>query len=121
MARAQRQPEFELDAEGNMKKIMRIISRIIVVIVTTLIGLLAISAISNAIMTSSEKKQYPAPGMLFTVHGNKMHVYSQGTGDKKIVLLSGFGTQCPVLDFKHLMDGLSTQYTVIVVEYFGYG
>ena len=104
-----------------MKKIMRIISRIIVVIVAALIGLLAKSAINNAIITGAEKMQYPAPGMLVTVHGNKMDVYSKGTGDKKIVLLSGFGTPCPVLDFKYLMNGLSTQYTVIVVEYLGYG
>jgi len=104
-----------------MKKIMRRKSRIIVVIVAILIGLMAISAISNAIITSAEKKQYPALGMLVTVHDSKMHIYSKGTGDKKIVLLSGFGTQCPALDFKYLMDGLSTQYTIIVVEYFGYG
>jgi pimeloyl-ACP methyl ester carboxylesterase len=104
-----------------MKKIMRKTGRILVVIVIILIGLLAISTVSNAILTGAEKKQYPPPGVLVTVHGEKMHVYAKGTGDKKIVLLSGFGTSCPALDFKYLMDGLSTRYTVIVVEYFGYG
>jgi len=104
-----------------MKKIIRRITKIIVLLIVALFGLLAISAVSNAIITSAEEKQYPAPGMLVTVHGSKMHIYSKGTGDKKIVLLSGFGTQAPALDFKYLMDGLSTQYTVIVVEYFGYG
>jgi len=104
-----------------MKKIMRIISRIIVVILVILIGSLAISTISNAIISSLENKEYPAPGALVTVHDEKMHVYTKGTGDRKIVLLSGFGTYCPVLDFKPLMERLSNEYTVIVVEYFGYG
>jgi pimeloyl-ACP methyl ester carboxylesterase len=98
-----------------------IIIRIIVVIAATLGGLLAISTISNAIITRAEKKKYPAPGKLVTVHGDKMHVYSQGTGDKKIVLLRGFGTPDPALDFKYLMEKLSAQYTVIAVEYFGCG
>jgi len=104
-----------------MTETIQIISKIIVVIVATLGGLLAISAISNAIITRAEKKQYPAPGTLVTVHGDKMHVYSKGTGDKKIVLLRGFGTPCPALDFKYLMDKFSAQYRVIVVEYFGCG
>ena len=104
-----------------MKKIMRIISRIIIAILIILIGSLTISTISNAIITSSENKHYPAPGALVPVHGDKMHVYTEGNGDRKIVLLSGFGTHCPVLDFKDLVEELSAEYTVIVVEYFGYG
>jgi pimeloyl-ACP methyl ester carboxylesterase len=104
-----------------MNKTVRIISKAFLVVVAIVIGLLAISTISNLIITCAEKNQYTAPGKLVTVRGHKMHVYSKGTGEKKIVLLSGFGSSSPVLDFKYLMEKLSTDYTVIVVEYFGYG
>ena len=104
-----------------MRKFVRIIGWMVVVLLVVLVGSLLISTISNAVITGTDNRQYPAPGALVTVHGESMHIYSEGSGDMKIVLLSGFGINCPVLDFMGLVEELSTDHTVIVVEYFGYG
>lgn len=50
-----------------------------------------------------------------------MNVYQVGEGDKTIVILAGFGSQSPVIQYKTLIDGLKDSYKVVVVEYFGYG
>lgn len=44
-----------------------------------------------------------------------------GQGDKTIVILPGFGSQSPVIQYKTLVEGLRDNYRVVVVEYFGYG
>jgi pimeloyl-ACP methyl ester carboxylesterase len=95
--------------------------KIILIVLILIMGIIFILTSTNAVLTSFEHRKYPAPGKLVIVHGNKMHVYSEGSGEKKIVLLSGLGTACPTIDFKPLIKALSTHYTVIVVEYFGYG
>lgn len=50
-----------------------------------------------------------------------MNVLIQGDGKETIVLLPGYGTASPVLDFKPLVDELSPYYRVVVIEPFGYG
>lgn len=50
-----------------------------------------------------------------------MNIYSTGSGDKTVVILPGFGSQSPIIQYKTLVDGLKSNYRVVVVEYFGYG
>lgn len=50
-----------------------------------------------------------------------MNVLIQGQGKQTIVLIPGFGTGAPALDFKPLIDELSPFYKVVAVEPFGYG
>jgi pimeloyl-ACP methyl ester carboxylesterase len=50
-----------------------------------------------------------------------MNVLIQGEGKETIVLLPGYGTATPALDFKLLIDELSPFYKVVAVEPFGYG
>lgn len=50
-----------------------------------------------------------------------MRAYEMGSGERTIVLLSGFGTENPIDDFKNLADELSKNFKVVVLEYFGYG
>ena len=50
-----------------------------------------------------------------------MNVYDTGYGEKTVVILPGFGSQSPVLQYKALVNGLRDQYRVVVIEYFGYG
>ena len=45
----------------------------------------------------------------------------QGKGTETVVLLPGYGTPAPALDFKPLIDELSPFYKVVVIEPFGYG
>ena len=50
-----------------------------------------------------------------------MNMYSVGEGSKTIVILAGFGSQSPVIQYKALAEGLKDSYRVVIVEYFGYG
>lgn len=55
------------------------------------------------------------------VDGKQMNVLIQGDGKETIVLLPGYGTASPVLDFEPLVKELSPYYRVVVIEPFGYG
>jgi hypothetical protein len=85
------------------------------------IGLVFIIALTNAVLTSVERAKYPAPGKMVEVDGERMHVYSEGNGKANIILLSGFGTPSPVVDYLPLIKVLSMDFTVAAVEYYGYG
>lgn len=56
-----------------------------------------------------------------TVKNKNMSCYVQGSGEKTIVLLSGYGTPSPIANFMPLSDELSKNYKVVTIEYFGYG
>ena len=60
-------------------------------------------------------------GKLVQVKGKSMNVRQMGTGDKTIVLLPGWGTPLPSVEFAPLMRELSKKYTVCTIELFGYG
>lgn len=68
------------------------------------------------------KKDLLTPlGELVEVNGYNMSVYTEGSGDKTLVFMSGGGTCSPILDFKSLYSLLSNEYKIAVVEKFGYG
>ena len=50
-----------------------------------------------------------------------MQAYVEGSGDNAIIMLSGFGTDNPIEDFKPLAGKLSDKYKIVILEYFGYG
>ena len=54
------------------------------------------------------------------VNGKMIRAHVKGSGDKKIIMLSGWGTDSPIDDFFPLYDKLSENYQVVVLEYFGY-
>ena len=56
-----------------------------------------------------------------TVNNKTMKAFVKGSGSQTIVLLSGWGTESPIDDFKGLADNLSSDYKVVIIEYFGYG
>ncbi len=60
-------------------------------------------------------------GQSVRVDGKNMNVFTQGEGEEIVVLLPGYGTAAPGLDFQPLVDELSPFYKVVVVEPFGYG
>jgi len=82
---------------------------------------LFMSTMANFLITLSERETHKAPGVLVDVGGKKIHVYSQGTGPKNVVLLSGLGTLSPEVDFRDLADELKSAFRVTIVEYPGYG
>ena len=102
-------------------KIGRAFIKIFIIIVAAILALLIISTAVNQILTAVEKGKYKPPGVMVQVGGRGMHIYSEGSGEKTIVLLSGYGTGSPVLDFAPLTKELAKTYKVAVVENFGYG
>ncbi|MFS0838777.1 alpha/beta hydrolase [Paenibacillus sp. 1P03SA] len=82
---------------------------------------LAAVYISNKISNHSEQKRIEPYGQHAAVDGKNMNVLIQGQGEETVVLLPGFGTAAPALDFKPLIEELSPFYKVVVVEPFGYG
>lgn len=61
---------------------------------------------------------------LFSIYEDdekSMNIYTVGDGGRTIVILPGFGSQSPALQYKALADELKSDYKVAIVEYFGYG
>ena len=91
------------------------------VIVIAIALFLAIVFIVNIVCNKFEQGKIGSYGQPVTVDGKDMNVFIQGEGEETIVLLPGYGTAAPALDFKPLIDELSPFYKVVVIEPFGYG
>ena len=74
-----------------------------------------------AYYTRKETAKCTAPGKMVTVHGEPMHVRVQGEGDGPVaVLLSGWSTAVPSVDFQPLVRQLqSLGIPTAIVEKFG--
>jgi pimeloyl-ACP methyl ester carboxylesterase len=103
------------------KKVRSILLKIIGAIVIAIVLFLGIVYITNVMSSNSEQKRIEPYGQHVSVDGKNMNVLIQGKGEETIVLLPGFGTATPALDFKLLIDELSPFYKVVAVEPFGYG
>nr|WP_282446135.1 alpha/beta hydrolase [Paenibacillus silvae] len=90
-------------------------------IIAALALFMGIVFVVNVICNGIEKKQIDSYGQYVQVDGKKMNVSIQGDGEQTIVLLPGQGTPTPVLDFKLLIDQLTSDYKVVAIEPFGYG
>ncbi|MBE1555814.1 alpha/beta fold hydrolase [Sporosarcina limicola] len=104
-----------------MKKTLNIILKSIGVIAIAIVLFLAIVFIVNMISNKSEQGKIESYGQYVAVDGKNMNVLIQGQGEETVVLLPGYGTAAPALDFKLLVDELSPFYKVVVIEPFGYG
>lgn len=100
-----------------IKRILNIFKKPPIVI----IALLIIISIVGQVWKYVEKDDVNPLGTLVEIDGKKMHVYSQGEGNKTIVLMPGLGTTAPSIDFKPLIEELKNNFKVVVVEPFGYG
>ncbi|MGE7091013.1 alpha/beta fold hydrolase [Lysinibacillus sp. NPDC048646] len=104
-----------------MKKTLTIIGKIIAVLAIVLVLFLAIVFLVNIICNKMEQGKIESYGQFVTVDGKNMNVFIQGEGEETVVLLPGYGTATPALDFKLLIDKLSPFYKVVAIEPFGYG
>lgn len=82
---------------------------------------LATTTVVNAVASEGESHRIESYGQKVSVDGGEMNVLVTGAGQENVVLLPGFGTSSPVLDFGPLVRDLATDHRVIVVEPFGYG
>ncbi|MDN4605172.1 alpha/beta hydrolase [Paenibacillus sp. F6_3S_P_1C] len=104
-----------------MKKILIILLKIFGAIVIAFALFIATVFIVNSISNKSEQGKINSYGQFVAVDGKNMNVLIQGKGEETVVLLPGYGTAAPALDFKPLINELSPFYKVVVIEPFGYG
>ncbi|MBT2763490.1 alpha/beta hydrolase [Paenibacillus sp. ISL-20] len=104
-----------------MKKILIILLKIFGAIVIAFALFIATVFIVNVVSNKSEEGKIKPYGQFVAVDGKNMNVLIQGKGEGTVVLLPGYGTAAPALDFKPLIDELSPFYKVVVIEPFGYG
>lgn len=103
-----------------MNKALKKTGKVLLWILGIIAALVIISAVAHNILKSIEKNKYEI-GQPINVDGKEMQAYVNGSGEKTIVLLSGLGTASPITDFMPLAEKLSTDYKVVILEYFGYG
>ena len=105
-----------------MKKVLKRIG--IVLLCLILLDLLAIGGL-YLYHRSQLKREKPLTeqriGTPVTVDGGTMYVYTAGSGDQTVVMLSGYGTPSPIYDFKPLWSRLTDEFRIAVAERFGYG
>lgn len=105
-----------------MKKIFKGIGYSVMVIVVLIVLFFTGIYFFNRYALTQEAKTLVSYGEQITVDKHKMTVATKGDATKQpIVLLPGFGTGSPVLDFNELATDLSKQYYVVTIEPFGYG
>ncbi|WP_410771516.1 alpha/beta hydrolase [Fontibacillus sp. BL9] len=111
----------EIRSVSKTKRVLRIVLKIIVAVIIAILLFVAIVYTVNKISSHSEQKRMEQYGQLVSVDGKQMNVSIQGQGEETVVILPGFGTAAPALDFKPLIAELSPNYKVVVIEPFGYG
>jgi len=104
-----------------MRKPLKVILIVLGSIVLALVAFVATVYTVNIVSSKSEKEKIVTYGQLLPVDGKNMNVLITGNGEETVVLLPGFMTAAPGIDFKPLIDELSPNYKVVVVEPFGYG
>ena len=91
------------------------------VILIAVAALAILSTAANLVIGAVERSSTRPYGEIVTVDSGDVNVSVSGSGDETVVLLSGYGTATPALDFAPLTRELESHYRVVVVERFGYG
>lgn len=99
------------------KLLLKVVIGSVVVIAVLLTGIFA----AHRLSLRSEAKKIEDYGQKLKVFDSTMNVVVDGKGPETIVLLTGFGTASPRLDFTPMIDELTDKYRVVTIEPFGYG
>ena len=81
------------------------------------ISILLIFVLFHQIMLKVEEPLRAPLGRLVEVDGHKMSVYTEGTGDKTLVFLSGSDTPSPILDFKSALSWRNALISLLILLY----
>jgi pimeloyl-ACP methyl ester carboxylesterase len=95
---------------------VRVFGIIVGVIVAHVVGFLV-----NRTLLAGERDRVHPYGRLVDVDDPKMHVVALGGEDETIVLLAGANVPLPSADFGPLMWRLAERFTVVCIEYLGFG
>lgn len=90
------------------------------IVLASLLTLVLVSTITNTALTASEKSALAPYGERVALAAGDINVVRNGGTGPVLVLLSGFGTAAPGIDFAPLIRELDA-FDVIVIEGFGYG
>lgn len=107
-----------------MAKISTIVRSVFKWLIAGIAILLAVSTLWNIIAGLSEKSKIVTNtyGKTMDVGGHTMIYDIKGEqNDKTIVILPGFGSTSPVIEFEPLAERLSENYKVVTLEPLGYG
>lgn len=111
----------EVRNSTKIKRVLSILLKVIAAVVIAILLFIAIVYTVNKISSHSEQKRLEPYGQHVSVDGKQMNVFIQGQGEETVVILPGYGTAAPTLDFKPLISELIPYYKVVVIEPFGYG
>lgn len=103
-----------------MKILLKKIGKRLIQAMGIILLLIVLYIATHHVLMAIEKNNYML-GEAIRVNDKKMHTFVIGSGEKTIVMLSGLGTASPITDFMPLAERLSSDYKVVILEYFGYG
>ncbi|SBS73201.1 alpha/beta fold hydrolase [uncultured Microbacterium sp.] len=113
-------PETAAPAPTSRPSRRRRIARALAIGLAIVLTLAFVSTVANAAATASEKAELTPYGDTVTLNVGDINVWRNGGSGPTLVLLSGYGTPAPTVDFAPLIRELDA-FDVIVVEGFGYG
>ncbi|QIL46770.1 alpha/beta hydrolase [Vagococcus coleopterorum] len=104
-----------------MKRMFKVVGMLLVSLLVLIVLLFVGVYVNNKIQLKKESQKIIPYGQEVIVDGKSMRVQVTGEGEETMVLLPGYLTASPVLDFQPLVTELAKNYKVVVVEPFGYG
>ncbi len=106
-----------------MKKILKFITRVVLVLLAVILVLLLGVFIFNKIMLSKEKKLLANQqiGQFVEVDGHNMSIFVAGEGDHTLVFMAGSAASTPIISDKSFAERFDDDYKVVIIEKFGYG
>ncbi|MBP3398358.1 MAG: alpha/beta hydrolase [Erysipelotrichaceae bacterium] len=100
---------------------MKIIAKLLVTGAAAAVGALASIVVTDRAQEKKEKKEFEPYGTTLETEFGRMTAITAGEKGPNIVVLNGYGSPSPYLEFKPLMKELSRFSKVTVLEPLGYG
>jgi pimeloyl-ACP methyl ester carboxylesterase len=91
------------------------------VIIISVLIVLFLGVIWQAVMVGIERKKYTAIGDYVDLKSYQAHYYTQGEGDVAFVFITGSGTPCAYTDFYVLQNALSDVGQTVTYDHAGSG
>lgn len=106
-----------------MKKTFKIIGKILLGLLATVLILLACTFIFHKIMLPGDCRliDNQTISQMVEVDGKKTSIYVSGEGDHTLIFLAGSGATAPVLEFLPFANRFQESFKIVIAEKFGYG
>src|SRR5947209_14532237 len=101
------------------RTIVRRLLRFLGILSLTLVGLLLLGLLSQAIASAVDASHYPPPGKLVDIGGYRLHINCTGTGSPTVILDAGLGSTS--LDWSKVQPGVARFTRVCSYDRAGYG